>query len=62
MQVRAKQGKGKYLFEWDLISNRIEMIVKGMYYLIELNNCGTESSYKIIEEHLKTAPSNNLTI
>lgn len=62
MQVRSKQGKGKFLFEWDPMSNRLEMIVKGMYYLIELNRCGTESSYKIIEEHPKTGHSNNLTI
>lgn len=28
MQVRAKQGTGKFLFEWDPIANRVEMIVK----------------------------------
>ena len=62
MQVRSKQGKGKFLFDWDPISNRLEMIGKGMYYLIELDRCGTESSYKIIEERPKSDPSNNLTI
>lgn len=58
MQVRSKQGTGKFLFEWDPISNRLEMIVKGMYYLIELNQQGKDSSYRIIEEHPKSDTSN----
>lgn len=58
MQVRAKQGTGKFLFEWDPIANRVEMIVKDMYYLIELKQQGINSSYTIIEERRKSDTSN----
>lgn len=58
MQVRAKQGTGKFLFEWDPVANRVEMIVKDMYYLVELKQQGENSSYTIIEERRKSDTSN----
>ncbi len=58
MQIRSNQGTGKFLFEWDPINNRVEMIVKDMYYLVELKQHGENSSYTIVEERQKSNTSN----
>lgn len=51
MQVRTKQGKGKLLFEWFPEKNQVEMVIKGTYYLVDLNL--KKKEYKILEEHDK---------
>lgn len=38
MEVRAKDGKGPLLFEWDLETQTVDLIRKDMYYKVQLNN------------------------
>lgn len=51
MQVRSKHGTGKLLFEWNPETNQVEMVIKGIYYLVDLNSKTKE--YKIVEEYAK---------
>lgn len=46
MEVRAKDGKGPLLFEWDSETQTVDLIRKDMYYKIHLD----EHSYCIREE------------
>jgi hypothetical protein len=38
MEVRAKNGKGPLLFEWDPDLQTIDLIRKDMYYKVQLDN------------------------
>ena len=38
MEVRAKNGKGPLLFEWDPDTQTIDLIRKDMYYKVQLDN------------------------
>lgn len=49
MQVRAGNGKGPLLFEWDPKTQDIGLVRKDMYYKIHLD----EYSYCIREERSK---------
>lgn len=46
MEVRAGNGKGPKLFDWDPVENTIHVIRKDMYYSVQLNS----DSYLICEE------------
>ena len=49
MEIRAKDGKGPLLFEWDPKAQTIDLIRKGMFYKVYLDKC----SYCIREEQSK---------
>lgn len=51
MQVRSKQGTKKLLFEWNPETNQVEMVIKRIYYLVNLNS--KKKEYKIVEEYAK---------
>ena len=38
MEVRAKNGKGPLLFEWDSDTRTIELIRKDTYYKVQLDD------------------------
>lgn len=38
MEVRAKNGKGPLLFEWNPDTQTIDLIRKDMYYKVQLDN------------------------
>lgn len=48
------QGKdGKLLFEWNPTLNTIGIVRKDMFYRVKLLSDKLNSSYQVIEEHLK---------
>jgi hypothetical protein len=49
MEVRAKDGKGPLLFEWDPETQTVDLIRKDMYYKVQLDR----HSYCVREEHSK---------
>ena len=49
MEVRAKDGKGPLLFEWDPGTQTVHLIRKDMYYKVHLD----KHSYCVKEEHSK---------
>lgn len=49
MEVRANDGKGSLLFEWDSEAQTIDIVRKDMFYKVYLDN----KSYCIKEEHSK---------
>ncbi len=49
MEVRAKDGKGPLLFEWDPETQTVDLIRKDMYYKAQLDR----HSYCVREEHSK---------
>lgn len=46
MEVRAKNGKGPLLFEWDSDTKTIDLIRKDMYYKVQLE----DHAYYVREE------------
>lgn len=46
MEVRAKNGKGPLLFEWDPETQTVDLIRKDMYYKVHLD----KHSYCVREE------------
>ena len=49
MEVRAKDGKGPLLFEWDPETQTVDLIRKDMYYKVHLD----KHSYCVREERSK---------
>lgn len=49
MEVRAKDGKGPLLFEWNPASQTVDLIRKDMFYKVHLD----ENSYCVMEERSK---------
>lgn len=49
MEVRGKNGEGPLLFEWDSDTQTIDLIRKGMYYKVQLE----EHAYSVKEERSK---------
>lgn len=49
MEVRAQNGKGHLLFEWNPETHTIELIRKNMFYKVYLDN----NTYIVEEEHPK---------
>ncbi|MCI8335520.1 MAG: hypothetical protein HFH25_13225 [Lachnospiraceae bacterium] len=50
MEVRSKNGLGKHLFNWRPENNQVEIVIKGMFYRVQLNRDKTGYSYRILEE------------
>ena len=49
MEVRAKNGKGPLLFEWNPETQMVYLIRKDMYYKVHLDR----HSYCVMEEYSK---------
>lgn len=50
MEVRTQKGKGKYLFNWSPENNQVAIVIKDMFYRIQLDRCKSGGSYRILEE------------
>lgn len=48
MKVKAKNGEGKFLFDWNPKNNQVAIVIKDMFYKIQLNGTGNEASYRIL--------------
>lgn len=57
MEVRSKNGLGKYLFNWVPENNQVAIVIKDMFYRVQLNRDKSGDSYQILEE----IPKNQLS-
>ena len=53
MQVKANDGKGPFLFDWDPETDQIEIIRKDMLYRVQLMRTKAGATYRMLEERKK---------